>query len=66
MDKDATWYGGRPRPRGFVVDREPAFPRPKQKGTAPTQFSAHVYSGWMDRDATWHGGRPRPSRRCVR
>jgi len=37
MDQDATWYGGRPRPRG---DRDPD----SQKGNSP-QFSAHVCSG---------------------
>jgi len=36
-------------PDDFVLDWEPA--TPKNKGTAPTQFSAHVYcgqtAGWM-------------------
>ena len=26
MDQDATWYGGRPRPRRLVLDLDPASP----------------------------------------
>ena len=42
MDQDATWYGGRPQPRGLCVRWDPA-PLPK-KGQSPP-FSAHVYCG---------------------
>jgi len=31
MDQDATWYGGKPRPRRLVLDGDPAPP----KGTQP-------------------------------
>jgi len=42
MDYDATWYGGRLRPRPLCVRWGPSS-RPK-RGTA-LQFSAHVYCG---------------------
>ena len=48
MHQDATWYGGRPQPRGLCVRWGPS-PLPK-KGANP-QFSASVYcgqtAGWM-------------------
>ena len=43
MDPDATCNGGRPRPRQLCVTWGPSSPR--KKGTAPAQFSAHVYCG---------------------
>jgi len=43
MDQDATWYGGRPKPRGLCVRWEPS-PFPK-KGAQPPKFSAHIYCG---------------------
>ena len=36
MDQDVTWYGGRPRPSGIVLDRDPAFPT--ERGTAAATF----------------------------
>ena len=42
MHRDATWYGGRPQPRGLCVRWGPT-PFPK-RGPSP-QFSAHVYCG---------------------
>jgi len=42
MHQNATWYGGRPQPRDFVLDGEPA---PLQKGGGAPQFSAHVCCG---------------------
>jgi len=48
MDKDATWYGARPRPRRLVLDGDPA-PLPQKGGGAP-QFSAHVY---CNKTARW-------------
>jgi len=52
MDPDATCYGSRPRPRRLCLTWGPSSPRKKgKKGTAPAQFSAHVYcgrtAGWM-------------------
>jgi len=35
MDQDATWYGGRPRPRRHCVRWEPRSPSPKG---APPNF----------------------------
>ena len=37
MDQDATWYGGRPRPRRHCVRRGPSSPSPRER--------AHVYCG---------------------
>jgi len=43
MDQDATWYGGRPRPRQFCVRLGPC--SPSAKGAGAPKFSAHVYCG---------------------
>jgi len=49
MDQDATWYGGRPRPRPHCARCDPA-PPPQKGGTVP-QFLAHVccskMAGWI-------------------
>ena len=45
MDQDATWYGGRRRPRGHCVRWGPSFAVPKKGAEPPPQFSAHVYCG---------------------
>jgi len=37
MDQDATWYGGRPRPRRQCVRWGPSSP-PTERGTAPPLF----------------------------
>ena len=44
MDQDATWYGGRPRPRRHCVRWGPSSPSQKGGG-APSQLSAHVCCG---------------------
>ena len=41
MDEDATWYGGRPRPRPHCVRWGPSSPSPKRGHSSP--FAAHVY-----------------------
>ena len=67
MDEDATWCGGRPRPRPHFVRWEPS--SPIRKGhNSPSPFSAHVSwpNGWMDQDATWYVGMPWSMRHCVR
>ena len=52
IDQDATWYGGRPRPRRHCVRWEPRSP-PQNRGRSPPQkiFLAHVYygqtAGWI-------------------
>jgi len=43
MDQDATWCGGRPRPRPHCVRRGPSFTT--ERGRAAPHFSAHVYCG---------------------
>jgi len=43
MDQDATWYGGRPQHRHIVLHGDPA--SPWKRGTAASQFSAHVCCG---------------------
>jgi len=54
MDQDATWYGGRPRPRPHCVRWGPSS---SQKGHSPPNFGACLLwsNGWMDEDATWYG-----------
>jgi len=51
IDQDATWYGGRPRPRRLCIRWGPRSPPPKGDG-APQKFSAHVYcgqtAGWIN------------------
>jgi len=43
MDQDATWYGGRSRPKRHCLRCGPSSPSPK-RGQRP-QFSPHVYCG---------------------
>ena len=64
MDQDATWYGGRPRPRRYCVIWRPI--SPKNGGQQPPLL-AHVLwpNGWMDQVVTWHGGWPRPRLNCL-
>ena len=45
MHQDATWYGGRPQPRGLCVRWGPSL-QPK--------FSAHVYYSYCDFVRTLH------------
>jgi len=44
IDQDATWYGGRPRPRRLCVRMGPSSPL-SEKGVEPPQFSVHFYCG---------------------
>jgi len=50
MDQDATWYGGKPRPRRRCVRWGRSSPQKNKNGAAP-QFSVNVYCfqtpGWM-------------------
>jgi len=52
MDSDATWYGGRPRPRRFCVRWGPS--SPSQKGADLPIFCPCLLwpNGWMDQDVT--------------
>jgi len=60
IDQDATWYGGRPRPRRHCVRWGPRSPLPKRgRGRAPLQIFGPCLlrpNGWMDEAGTWHGG----------
>jgi len=66
MDQDATWYGGRPRPRPHCSGWEPS--SPSQKGHSPPNVGPYLLwpNGWVDQDTTQYGGRPRPRPQCVR
>ena len=66
LDQDATWYGGRPRPRRHCVR---CWPSSHQKGTASAPIFGPCLlwlNGWMDQDATWYEGRLQSRRHCVR
>ena len=65
MDKDATWYGGRPQPGHIVLDTNP----PPKGAQPPTSiFGSCLLSpnGCMDQDATWYEDRSRSMPHCVR
>ena len=67
MHHDATWYGGRPQPRHFVFDGDPA--PPQKGGGAPSPIFGPCLlwpNGWMDQDATWHGVGPWCKPHCAR
>jgi len=52
MDQDATWYGGKPRPRRRCV-RWGRSSSPK--ATAPVFGPCLLWpNGWINEDATWH------------
>jgi len=59
MDRDATWYGGRPWPKRLCV----------RWGSSSSQspiFRSFLLwpNGWMHPDAIGYGGRPQPRRLC--
>ena len=63
MYQDATWYGGRPRPKRHCVRWGPSTPPKKgalpKGGAEPPIFGPRLLwpNGCMDQDATWYGGR---------
>jgi len=65
MDQDASWYGGKRRPRRRYVRWGRSSPL---KGAQPPVFGSCLLwpNGWMDEDATWYGSRPRPRPHCIR
>ena len=67
VDHDATWYGGRLRPRPHCVRwAHSSHPQKKRAKEPPTfQPMSIVTKRLMDQDATWYEGRPRPRRHCV-
>ena len=52
MDQDATWYGGKPRPRRPCIRWGPRSPSPKRKWNSQI-FGPYLLcpNGWMDQDA---------------
>jgi len=66
MDQDATWNGGRSRPKPHCARWGPSSPSPKV--AQPPIFGPYLLwpNGWMDQDATWNGSRPQPRPHCVR
>ena len=66
MDQDATWYGGRPRPRRLCVRWGPSSPSHK-KGThpqfCPISIVPKLLNGSQCHLVRW---RPRPGQHCVR
>ena len=64
MDQDATWYGGRSRPRPHCGRWRPISPRSKKEGAFFCP-SLSWPKGWIDQDATWYKGTPRPRPHCV-
>jgi len=53
LDQDATWYGGRPRPRPHCASWKPS--SPPQKGAQPPIFGPCLLwkNGWMDQDVIY-------------
>jgi len=70
INQDATWYGGKPRPRRRCVRWRDWSPSSPLKGAQPQSpvFGPSLLwpNGWMDEDAAWYGSRPRPRPHCVR
>ena len=68
MDQDATWYGGRPRPRSHCVRWLPSsLPLGKGHSSASLFGLCLLWpNSWMNQDTTCYGGRPQPRRHCVR
>jgi len=66
MGQNATWYGGRLRPRRHCVRWEHSSPKGAQ--SPPPIFSPCLLwpNGWIDHDDIWYAGTPRPRRHCVR
>ena len=68
MHQDATWYGGRPRPKRHCVRCGPSYPiKTGHTHPHPTFGPSLLWpNGWMDEDAAWYGNRPWPMPRGVR
>ena len=67
MDHDATWYGGRPRPRRHCVRLE-SNPFPHKGAQLPPILRPCLLwrNGCMHQDTAWYGDRPQHSRHYVR
>ena len=64
IDQDATWYGGRPRPRPHCVRWGPSS-LPK-KGQSPNFRPMSIVAKRLDGSRCHLVGRPRPWPHCVR
>jgi len=67
MHPDATWYGGRARPRPHCARWGPSSP-PSKKRESPKILGPCLLwqNGWMDQDDTSYGGRPLLRPHCVK
>ena len=65
MVQDATWHGGKPRPRRRCVRWGRSC---LLKAAQPPVFGPCLLwpNGWMGEDATWYGSRHRPRPHCTR
>jgi len=52
MHQDATWYGGRPHPRGLCVRWGPS-PLPKKGAESPDFQPMFIVAKWLD-GSRWH------------
>ena len=68
MDKDGTWYGGRPRPRRLCDGWGSSYPQKRGHTHLHPIFGPCLLwpNGWMDEDATLYGSRPRLRPHCAR
>jgi len=68
MHQDATWYGGRPRPRRLCVRWGSSYAQNRGRTHHHPVFGPCLLwpDGCMDEDATWYGSRPRPRPHCIR
>ena len=66
-DQDATWCGGRTRPRRLCVKWELRSLLPR-RGQSPQIFGPCLLwpNRWIYQDRSWHGGRPHSRRLYVR
>ena len=53
MNQDATWYGGRPRPKQLCVRWEPSSPLPKQGAEPPNSRPMSIVTKRLD-GSRWH------------
>ena len=62
IDQDATWYGGKPRPRRRCVRWGSQLPPKRAHRTQPSVFGSCLLwpNGWIDENTNWYGSRPDP------
>jgi len=64
MDQDATWYGGKPRPRQRCVRWGRSSPSINRAQLPVFSLCLLWQNGWMDEGAIWYGSRPWPRPHC--